>query len=128
MKMQKKKKSNYVMWPVPSSQFLKMARGPKSLAIPGLIDTMIISIWWLKMYPRFEVLTSLAMAQQSVIKGTTIKFIQENLIYQREAYINLTFFLCHLNKQHELVVAQLRNIAGVMNKFNMSHSIKNMTC
>ena len=30
------KKSNYVVWPVPSSKFLKMARGPKSLATPGL--------------------------------------------------------------------------------------------
>ena len=35
MKMQKKK-SNYVVWPVASSKFLKMARGPKSLATPDL--------------------------------------------------------------------------------------------
>ena len=32
--MQKMKKSNYVVWPAPSSRFLKMARGPKSLATP----------------------------------------------------------------------------------------------
>ena len=30
------KKSNYVVWPAPSSKFLRMARGPKSLATPGL--------------------------------------------------------------------------------------------
>ena len=30
------KKSNYVVWPAPSSKFLKKARGPKSLATPGL--------------------------------------------------------------------------------------------
>jgi len=30
------KKSNYVVWPAPSSIFLKMARGPKSLAIPEI--------------------------------------------------------------------------------------------
>ena len=37
MKMQKKmKKSNYVVWPAPSSKFRKMARGPKSLATPAL--------------------------------------------------------------------------------------------
>ena len=37
MKIQKKmKKSNYVVWPAPSSKFLKMARGPKSLATPDV--------------------------------------------------------------------------------------------
>ena len=30
------KKSNYVVWPAPSSKFLKMARSPKSLATPDL--------------------------------------------------------------------------------------------
>ncbi len=30
------KKSNYVVWPTPSSKFVKMARGPKSLATPAL--------------------------------------------------------------------------------------------
>ncbi len=28
------------MWPVPSSKFLKMARGPKSLATPDLYDVV----------------------------------------------------------------------------------------
>ena len=40
MKMQKKK-SNYVVWPVPSSKFLKMARGPKSLATPDLGEHLV---------------------------------------------------------------------------------------
>ncbi len=41
MKMQKKnEKSNDVMWPAPSSKFLKMARGPKSLATPGLVPSL----------------------------------------------------------------------------------------
>ena len=30
------KKSNYVVWPAPSSKFLKMARGPKSFAAPAI--------------------------------------------------------------------------------------------
>ena len=30
------KKSNYVVWPAPSSKFLEMARGPKSLATPDV--------------------------------------------------------------------------------------------
>ena len=30
------KKSNYVVWPAPSSNFLKMARGPRSLATPDV--------------------------------------------------------------------------------------------
>ena len=30
----KNAKSNYVVWPAPSSKFLKMARGPESLATP----------------------------------------------------------------------------------------------
>ncbi len=29
-------KSNYVVWPAPSSKFMKMARGPISLATPAL--------------------------------------------------------------------------------------------
>ena len=31
-----KKESNYVVWPAPSSKFLKIARGPKSLVTPDL--------------------------------------------------------------------------------------------
>ena len=31
------KKSNYVVWPAPSSKCMKMARGPRSLTTPGLI-------------------------------------------------------------------------------------------
>ena len=30
------KKSNYVVWPAPSSKFLEMAGGPKSVATPAL--------------------------------------------------------------------------------------------
>ena len=39
MKIQKNEKSNYVVWPTPSSKFLEMARGPKSLAIPVIAVT-----------------------------------------------------------------------------------------
>ena len=34
--LQDNEKSNYVVWPAPSSKFLKMARGPKSLATPEI--------------------------------------------------------------------------------------------
>ena len=36
MKMQRNEKSNYVVWPAPSSKFLKMGRGPKSFATPAI--------------------------------------------------------------------------------------------
>ena len=36
MKMQKEWKNHIVVWPAPSSKFLKMACGPKNLATPRL--------------------------------------------------------------------------------------------
>ena len=42
------KTSNYVVWPASSSKFLKMARGPKSLATPGLFTLCIHnSVWFI---------------------------------------------------------------------------------
>ena len=43
MKMQKKmEKLNYVVWPAPSSKFLKMARGPNKFGHP-----------WFRMFSLF---------------------------------------------------------------------------
>ncbi len=52
MKMQKK--SNYGVWPAPSSKFLKMARGPKSLATPALVQDNVV-IWRIFIYLKRSV-------------------------------------------------------------------------
>ena len=49
----REKKSNDVVWPTPSSKFLKMARGPKSLATPGLNDSVHLKKKALN-YPNFS--------------------------------------------------------------------------
>ena len=38
MENEKMEKSSYVVWSAPSSKFLKMASGPKSLGTPALVS------------------------------------------------------------------------------------------
>ena len=72
------RKSNYVVWPAPSSKFLKMARGPKSLATPALeiqidlVDSRLIWLSSLLLWRKYFAVPLRAVKQSYVLQRLLI--------------------------------------------------------